>query len=97
MTNSYRSDGGGRFPGLDGSTAILRAPDLNRDAIARYLETQGRLTTPTPPTWRFLRPAPKLALSFRLSPRLGPLAKGHEIQPGATSADGYVSDILTLG
>lgn len=98
VTNNYRADGGGHFPGLDGSTAILRAPDLNRDAIVHYLEAVGQLATPPKPSWSFARPAIPLALSFRSSPRLQALASGRpDLVRGETSPDGYVSYILTLG
>jgi 2',3'-cyclic-nucleotide 2'-phosphodiesterase/3'-nucleotidase len=97
VTNNYRSDGGGRFPGLDGSTSILRAPDLNRDVIAKYLEGQGGLAIPPSPTWNFARPRQTLSLSFRSSPRLQALATGQDIVRGETSADGYVTYTLTLG
>lgn len=97
VTNNYRSDGGGRFPGLDGSTAILRAPDLNRDAIVKYIEAQGNLTTPPPPTWRFARPSRPHDLSFRSSPRLQGWATGKNIVRGDQTPDGYVTYSFTLG
>ena len=38
VTNNYRSDGGGSFPGLDGSRTILRAPDTNRDVVLKFVQ-----------------------------------------------------------
>lgn len=53
VTNNYRADGGGSIPGLDGKTTILRAPDLNRDALIRYVE-QVHTVSPVPLSpWRF--------------------------------------------
>ena len=42
VTNNYRASGGGHFPGCDGSTIVLEAPDANREALMRYIvETQA--------------------------------------------------------
>jgi len=37
VTNSYRANGGGAFPGIDGSNVIVSAPDYARDVLCRYL------------------------------------------------------------
>ena len=48
VTNNYRASGGGNFPGCDGSTIVLEAPDANREALVRYIveteacRTEGR-------------------------------------------------------
>eukprot|EP01037_Dinobryon_pediforme_P002011 gene2011-2049_t len=98
VTNNYRSDGGGRFPGLDGSNVILRAPDLNRDAIVKYLENVGSLSETPAPTWSFARPKSPLALLFRSSTRLQALAAGRsDLTRASIAPDGYVTYILTLG
>ena len=53
VTNNYRANGGGAFPGLDGSKTVLTAPDLNRDAVIRWVLAQGTVTPVTTPVWRF--------------------------------------------
>jgi 2',3'-cyclic-nucleotide 2'-phosphodiesterase/3'-nucleotidase len=53
VTNNYRADGGGNFPGLGGASIILRAPDLNRDAVLRLVASRMRLEAPTQSPWRF--------------------------------------------
>lgn len=66
VTNNYRADGGGRFPGLDGTQTVLEAPDANRDVIARYITTLKTIPAPVPSPWRFA--AAKITGSFDSAP-----------------------------
>jgi 2',3'-cyclic-nucleotide 2'-phosphodiesterase/3'-nucleotidase len=54
-TNNYRASGGGHFPGLDGSTIVLAAPDGNREILARWLQRQHTIAPRTlePASWQF--------------------------------------------
>ena len=54
-TNNYRASGGGHFPGLDGSTVVLAAPDGNREILARWLQRQHAIDKQVlePASWRF--------------------------------------------
>ena len=54
-TNNYRASGGGHFPGLDGSTIVLAAPDGNREILARWLQRQHTIDAQTlePASWQF--------------------------------------------
>ncbi len=53
VTNSYRADGGGNFPGLGGLKIGLRAPDANRDAILRYFRANPVVAVPKAFPWKF--------------------------------------------
>ena len=56
VTNNYRASGGGRFPGLDGSSIVLSAPDANRDVLIEWLRGRKHLTRAangSDRSWRF--------------------------------------------
>ena len=53
VTNNYRADGGGNFPGLTGATTVLRAPDLNRDALLRLVGSRPLVQPSFESPWRF--------------------------------------------
>ena len=53
VTNNYRADGGGRFPGLGSDKVAQRAPDTNRDVVMAWVAAQSAVDlAPTRP-WRF--------------------------------------------
>ncbi|MBA2079802.1 bifunctional 2',3'-cyclic-nucleotide 2'-phosphodiesterase/3'-nucleotidase [Rhodanobacter sp. PCA2] len=55
VTNNYRASGGGRFPGLDGSSIVLSAPDGTREIVARWLQQHREIAARNLParSWRF--------------------------------------------
>ncbi len=57
VTNNYRASGGGNFPGNDGTTIVLDAPDPTRDVIIRYFQQTGTLDVKADGNWS-LRPVP---------------------------------------
>lgn len=63
VTNNYRASGGGNFPGLDGRTVILQAPDETREAIVRHLSNVQRLNPSADGNWSFV-PVPGVKLRF---------------------------------
>jgi len=44
VTNNYRANSGGNFPGLDGGNIIFSAPDTNRDVLIAYIKAQDEIT-----------------------------------------------------
>ena len=55
VTNNYRASGGGNFPGLDGSSIVLAAPDGTREIVARWLQRHRDIVARDLParSWRF--------------------------------------------
>ncbi len=43
VTNNYRANGGGHFPGLDGKHTVLAAPDGNREILIHWLKKHPEL------------------------------------------------------
>ncbi|WP_159727254.1 bifunctional 2',3'-cyclic-nucleotide 2'-phosphodiesterase/3'-nucleotidase [Methylosinus sp. Ce-a6] len=66
VTNNYRADGGGKFPGLDGRNIVLRAPDSNRDAIERFLRRGGAIPDARP--WSFAPLGRRVTVAFDAAP-----------------------------
>lgn len=64
VTNNYRADGGGSFPGTGGSHVVLQAPDLNRDVIVRYVMQARQISPVAVPVWRFRPLGRPVTLAF---------------------------------
>jgi 2',3'-cyclic-nucleotide 2'-phosphodiesterase/3'-nucleotidase len=53
VTNNYRASGGGGFPGSDGTTVAIEAPDANRDVVLKYVESKTEIAPKSDGNWRF--------------------------------------------
>ena len=99
-TNNYRASGGGNFPGADGSTVILRAPDTNRDIIVRYIVEKGTIAPAADANWTFA-PVAGASVLFQTGPRaeahLDDVRKrGLKIDLVGPGSDGFASYRITL-
>ena len=53
VTNNYRASGGGGFPGCDGTSVVIEAPDANRDVLLKYVESRTEVAPKPNSAWRF--------------------------------------------
>lgn len=44
VTNNYRANGGGDFPGMKGDSVVLNAPDGNREVVIHWVQSKKTLT-----------------------------------------------------
>ena len=86
-TNNYRAGGGGSFPGLDGSTIVIDAPDKNRDVIANYLLSQGTFNPSADGNWQFAGWG-DAEVVFKTSPKAEELA-GDNMETGELDDAGF--------
>lgn len=77
-TNSFRVNGGGAFPGLDGGKTVLAAPDSNRDVLIAYIRAMGKpagMDLAARRSWRFARVAVRAPVVFHAAPDMLALAR----------------------
>jgi 2',3'-cyclic-nucleotide 2'-phosphodiesterase/3'-nucleotidase len=67
-TNNYRAGGGGNFPGADGTTVVLNAPDTNRDVLLRYIVARKVVDPTADRNWSLAPLPPTCLVTFLTSP-----------------------------
>jgi 2',3'-cyclic-nucleotide 2'-phosphodiesterase/3'-nucleotidase len=68
VTNNYRASGGGGFPGCDGTTVVIEAPDANRDVVLKYIQSAGEIAPRSDGNWRFAPWPGTVVASYLTSP-----------------------------
>ena len=53
VTNSYRANGGGHFPGCEPGALVYEAPDSNFDALLQYVRASSPVRVESGGGWRF--------------------------------------------
>ncbi len=99
-TNNYRAGGGGSFPGADGKTMIMAAPDTNRDVIVRFIVEQGTISPSADNNWT-LAPAGGATVLYDTGPGSTAYlddvrARGLTIDPAGDAPDGFLRYRITL-
>jgi 2',3'-cyclic-nucleotide 2'-phosphodiesterase/3'-nucleotidase len=66
VTNNYRASGGGSFPGCDGTSVVIEAPDANREVVLKYVKDAGEIAPKSDGNWRLV-PWPSSVLATYLT------------------------------
>jgi 2',3'-cyclic-nucleotide 2'-phosphodiesterase/3'-nucleotidase len=69
-TNSYRANGGGRFPGLTGNSIIYESPQVSSDVLLEYIRACGEIQLEKQQNWR-ISPFRALGTVFFEAPAAG--------------------------
>jgi 2',3'-cyclic-nucleotide 2'-phosphodiesterase / 3'-nucleotidase len=98
VTNNYRATGGGAFPGNDGTTIVLDAPDVTRDVIIRFFQQTGTLDAKADGNWS-LKPMPGAKnVVFESNPRAkDKVADVKGLSYAGDGANGFSKFRLDLG
>lgn len=68
VTNNYRADGGGHFPGCDGKTIVFEAPDANRDAVTAFIKAHKPYDPTVRANWSFVSWPESCVVTFLSAP-----------------------------
>jgi 2',3'-cyclic-nucleotide 2'-phosphodiesterase / 3'-nucleotidase len=97
VTNNYRASGGGNFPGNDGSTIVLDAPDATRDVIIKFFQQTGTLDPKADHNWSLKPVAGAKNATFTSNPKAKDrVADVKGLSYGGEAADGFASFSLNL-
>jgi 2',3'-cyclic-nucleotide 2'-phosphodiesterase/3'-nucleotidase len=66
VTNNFRASGGGGFPGCNGTSVVIEAPDANRDVLLKYVGSKNEIAPKPNSAWR-LAPWPSAVIATYLT------------------------------
>jgi len=69
VTNNYRANGGGNFPGLKGSELVVDSADENRQILMDYISEQKEITPTADHNWSLAPIAGDVNVTFTTSPK----------------------------
>jgi 2',3'-cyclic-nucleotide 2'-phosphodiesterase/3'-nucleotidase len=92
VTNNYRASGGGGFPGCDGTSVVIEAPDANRDALLKYVESKTEIAPKPNNAWRFAPWPAAVVATFLTSPAASdlPAPPGLKLTPMGLAPGGFL-------
>ncbi|CAM3607073.1 bifunctional 2',3'-cyclic-nucleotide 2'-phosphodiesterase/3'-nucleotidase [Thalassospira profundimaris] len=94
-TNNYRAGGGGNFPGLDGSTIIVEAPDENRTVLGNYILAKKEIDPKADGNWTFAPIGDASNVTFVTSPKASGAANAPDnISFVGEDAEGFAKYVL---
>lgn len=89
-TNNYRAGGGGNFPGNDGTTTVLEAPDLTRDVIMRFIIERKQVAPKADGSWALAIPS-GVTMTFVTGPNASAYQPaGIKVEKIGDAPDGFV-------
>jgi 2',3'-cyclic-nucleotide 2'-phosphodiesterase / 3'-nucleotidase len=93
VTNNYRASGGGGFPGCDGTSVVIEAPDANRDALLKYVESKTEIAPKSNSAWRFASWPSAVVATYLTSPAASTLAAppGLKLTPMGLAPGGFLN------
>ncbi|WP_049974173.1 bifunctional 2',3'-cyclic-nucleotide 2'-phosphodiesterase/3'-nucleotidase [Azospirillum sp. B4] len=73
VTNNYRANGGGNFPGLDGKNIVYAGTETLQDILADYLRGVGTLVPKTNHSWGFAPVTAPVTVLYDTNAKAAPL------------------------
>jgi 2',3'-cyclic-nucleotide 2'-phosphodiesterase/3'-nucleotidase len=92
VTNNYRASGGGGFPGCDGTSVVIEAPDANRDVLLKYVESKTEIAPKSNSAWRFAPWPSAVVATYLTSPAASdlPAPPGLKLTPMGLAPGGFL-------
>lgn len=78
VTNNYRANGGGNFPGLKGSKIVVDSADENRQILMEYIQQVGTVNPSADNNWRIAHINDDVQLTFKSTLQAKEMANNYE-------------------